>query len=211
MSVTPNASLLTLPIEILYRILDQLDIKDILLSFRNVCVHFRAITNNYNRYKIQLISTSPENDIRLICRMIRPEDVISCALTSTHSKSDHITSRIELFLSLIDIHQFTRLQSLDLFCKDDCNFNELMRHISCVSAFTLLSLRWTISAPMDHDTIGLLSSIVVMSSLHKLHLGRIDPKIYMSPRTNPCKLEALTIDNCSHKELCDVLHHLPDL
>ena len=211
MSVTANASLLTLPIEILHHILDQLDTKDIVLSFRNVCVHFRAITNNYNRYKIQLTSTSLENDIRLICRMIRPENVISCALRSSNGRSDLMTSRIQLFLSLIDIHQLTRLQSLDLFGRDNCDFNELIRHISSIPTFMSLSLRWIKSASMSDDTIGPLSSIITMPSLRKLHLSLIDPKIYASSSINQCKLEALSIDNCSHKELCDVLHHLPDL
>ena len=171
----------------------------------------RSRRHGYNRYKIQVTSTSPKADIRLLCRMIRPENVISCALRSSNSESDHITCRIQLFLSLIDIRQFTRLQSLDLFSRGDCDFNELIRHIPCIPTFMSLSLRWMKSGPMDHNTIDPLSSILTMPSLRKLHLGRIDPRICMSPSINQYKLEALIVDDCSHSQLCDVLHHLPDL
>lgn len=211
MSIKSIPSLLTLPVEVFYCILDQLDAKDILLSFRNVCTHFRAITDTYNRYKIQFTSTSPEADIRLACRMIRPENVISCVLTNTSDESDYMTGRIQLFLSLIDIRQFTHLQSLDLFYKGKCDFNKLMSDIFCVSTLMSLSLRWTPTVPMTHDIIGLLSAIIDMPSFRKLHLAYIDPEIYKIPRPNQCKLKELTIDNCSHEKLCDVLHHLSNL
>lgn len=46
-------SLLTLPIELVYRILDQLDPPTIIFSFRNVCIRFNAITDIYHRYKVK--------------------------------------------------------------------------------------------------------------------------------------------------------------
>lgn len=211
MSVSCPPSLLTLPTEILHRILDRLDTKDILLSFRNVCVHFRAVTNVYNRYKIQVTTTSPEDDVRLLCRMIKPSSIISCALMRSDGRSDFPTSRIQLFLSLIDIHQLTRLHSLDLFYRDEFDFSELIRHVCCIPTFMSLSLRWTKSGSITNDTIDLLSSIVFIPSLRKLHLSRIHPRIFISPTTNPCRLESLTIDDCSHRQLSDVLHHLSDL
>ncbi|CAF1274868.1 unnamed protein product [Adineta steineri] len=44
-------SLHTLPIEIIYCILDNLDRLEILLSFRDVCTRLNAITNTYPRYQ----------------------------------------------------------------------------------------------------------------------------------------------------------------
>lgn len=42
-------SLLTLPIEILHRIYDRLDIQTILFSLRNTCQRLKAVVNSYNR------------------------------------------------------------------------------------------------------------------------------------------------------------------
>jgi hypothetical protein len=45
-------SLLTLPVEIVYRILDNLNELDILLSVRDVCTRLNAITDTYHRYQV---------------------------------------------------------------------------------------------------------------------------------------------------------------
>ena len=211
MSSKPDPSLLTLPVEVLFYILDRLDTRDILFSFRNVCTYFHAIASTYNRYKIEFTSTSPVADIRRICPMIKPENVISYILMSRHYKSDDIKDRIQLFLSLIDVHQFIRLRSLDLFDMGESNFNQLMHHICCVSTVKLLSLRWIMAQSMSHNTIDLLSSIMVMPSLRRLHLSRIHPKIYRISTPNQCKVEELTIEECTYTQLCDILHHLPNL
>ena len=54
MSYNVTPSLLGLPIEVLYRILDQLDPKHILLSVRNVCQRLDAITDTYYPYQVNL-------------------------------------------------------------------------------------------------------------------------------------------------------------
>ena len=46
-----NMSLHTLPVELVYRILDHLDHFTILMSCRNVCARLNAITNTYHRYR----------------------------------------------------------------------------------------------------------------------------------------------------------------
>ena len=45
-------SLHTLPVELVYRILDNLDDITIVLSCRNVCVRLNAITDAYHRYQV---------------------------------------------------------------------------------------------------------------------------------------------------------------
>ncbi|CAF1527679.1 unnamed protein product, partial [Adineta steineri] len=47
-----HLSLLTLPVEIVYRILDNLDDFTILCSVRNVCRRLNAITDAYHRYQL---------------------------------------------------------------------------------------------------------------------------------------------------------------
>ncbi|CAF3439819.1 unnamed protein product, partial [Rotaria sp. Silwood2] len=44
-------SLLALPVELVYRILDKLDEFTILCSVRNVCTRLNAITDTYHRYQ----------------------------------------------------------------------------------------------------------------------------------------------------------------
>lgn len=48
-------SLLTLPIEILYRILDDVDILTIEISVRNVSTRLRVITDAYRQYPVNFL------------------------------------------------------------------------------------------------------------------------------------------------------------
>ena len=52
MSDNNTAFLTTLPIELIYRILDHLSSQDILLSVRNVCEQLNAITDVYPPYQV---------------------------------------------------------------------------------------------------------------------------------------------------------------
>jgi hypothetical protein len=58
MSMSGKMSLMlhTLPVEIVYRILDNLSILSILCSMRNVCTRLNAITDSYQRYQVNLKS-----------------------------------------------------------------------------------------------------------------------------------------------------------
>ncbi len=46
----------TLPIELVYQILDQLDDRNIFLSCYNVCIRLNAIIDSYHRYQVKNIS-----------------------------------------------------------------------------------------------------------------------------------------------------------
>jgi hypothetical protein len=54
MSTNPRLSLHTLPVELVYRILDKLDILTIFCSFQSVCQRFNIILNTYEPYKVCL-------------------------------------------------------------------------------------------------------------------------------------------------------------
>jgi hypothetical protein len=69
-------SLVTLPVEVIYRILDYIDIRLILNTFRYVCKQFYMITNTYNRYELDVSSISL-NDIKRIAHFIQSEHIIS--------------------------------------------------------------------------------------------------------------------------------------
>jgi hypothetical protein len=53
MSEMATVTLVTLPVEIVYRILDHMDQLTILLSIRNVCTRLNAITDTYHRYQVK--------------------------------------------------------------------------------------------------------------------------------------------------------------
>lgn len=52
MSDKISLSLQTLPVELVYRILDNLDVLTIFLTFRNICVRLNKIMDTYHRYKV---------------------------------------------------------------------------------------------------------------------------------------------------------------
>ena len=52
MSDKTSLSLHTLPVDLVYRILDHLDQWNILYSMRNVCTRINAITDTYRPYKV---------------------------------------------------------------------------------------------------------------------------------------------------------------
>ena len=45
-------SILTIPVDLVYRILDHLDYLEILFSARNVCTRLNMITDTYPRYAV---------------------------------------------------------------------------------------------------------------------------------------------------------------
>jgi hypothetical protein len=52
MSAKNPSTFLTLPVELIYRILDNQDATTILFSARDVCSRLNAIIDTYHRYKV---------------------------------------------------------------------------------------------------------------------------------------------------------------
>jgi hypothetical protein len=48
---------MSLPVELIYRILDQLEPVDILLSVQDVCIRLNAIIDAYDRYQVSCMVT----------------------------------------------------------------------------------------------------------------------------------------------------------
>lgn len=49
-----HQSFLTLPIELIYYIMDKLDLPTIFLSLRNVCQRLNCIIDSYQRYRVSI-------------------------------------------------------------------------------------------------------------------------------------------------------------
>ena len=203
MSKESVPSLLTLPVEVVYRILDQLDTKDILFSFRNVCRYFHGISNTYNRYTIKFVGATCKIDIKRICRIVRPSNVVNFFVSYPW------IDIIEFFFSVIDIDQFTRLRSLDLWYLRDYDLNKMMHYFSTVSTLTSLSLKMPTINFLSGDTLDYLSLIIGRLSVQKLllHVDIFTMNEFSWP--NQCTIEQLDIHKCTHQQFCRILDHSP--
>ena len=65
MSRNTNQTLLSLPIEVIHRILDHLDAFDILISLHGVCAHLDAIIDNHVPYQVTVAFVSKHDRISM--------------------------------------------------------------------------------------------------------------------------------------------------
>ena len=197
-----NASLMNLPTELLHRICDFLDAETIVLSFRHVCVQLYAVSETYNRYKLRLNSMVKMN----ICRIIPAGNVVLLDF----GNEKNAMHRIELFLSLFDIHQFTRLRSLSIYNINVEDLNILLHHVIMNCQLTSLSISSDIS--QDNDEIfQLLSLSIAQHSLYNLLLNFdfTDKDKLSWPRQ--CMTMNLSIGTCTIQQLFSILQNSPYL
>jgi hypothetical protein len=130
MSTTFIPSFDTLPIELIYRIWDNLDGHIVVLSLHHVCKRLDTILHAYfyqSHYKLNFDRILLSDFIR-VCRFIQPKNVISLTL------SNHYTTpgQIALFLSFFHIEQFIRLRSLVLVDIEDEHVEVILKYaITC--------------------------------------------------------------------------------
>jgi hypothetical protein len=198
-------SLYSLPVEILYRILDDVDGQTILLSFRNVCTKFKAITNSYNQYKLDLTSISNANFV-FICHHIRAENLISLDLSNDEKTPD----AIDRFFSLVAIDRLIRLRSLTLL---QLNNNELQTRLH--STFAVCPLTSLSIKSKDDDELparSVLLSIVTQSNLRRLDFNvSYYREINEVPWPVDCTLEYLRMNTCTIQQFWAILDHSPNL
>ena len=92
MSDEPTASLLTLSIQVLHQISDNLDAATIIRSVRNGCQKLREAADTYNRHTLDLSLVSQPDFSRLF-DVIPSENVISLTL------KQYITSLLSYLVS----------------------------------------------------------------------------------------------------------------
>lgn len=120
-----SPSLQALPVELIHRILDHVDSETVFLSFRNVCRYFHTIVDSYDQHKLNFHAISKAGFQR-IPRSIQPENVVSLTLSDDHRTAGQITS----FLSLFNIHAFTRLRSITLIQVNNVDLTVFLEHAS---------------------------------------------------------------------------------
>lgn len=197
-----NVCLIVLPVELLYRIFDYLDVQIILRSIRGVCRKFYALVDSYNRYELNFHSMK-ESDILFISRVIRSDNVTSLIL---HNHNPYQT-QYERFLTYSAIFYFARLHSLVIREMNADNYiSTLQNFIGC----PLLSLSIHIPEQTNSTTIERIFSVIVQFNLQKIYLHNLDFKFEHISWLSQCPLQHLTIETCSynvyHEILCHFLH-----
>ncbi|CAF4670363.1 unnamed protein product [Rotaria sp. Silwood1] len=205
MSMAHNSSLLTLPVEILYHIIDYLDISTIFLSFSNVCTYCRVISNTYNRYQLDFRSIS-KTDFSHICLFILPENIVSLTL----SDDNKTPGEIRLFFSLFNINQFTRLLSLTLLEINEDDLSKIL-HSNITSTITSLVIDWREAHCPSSKTLTLLSSILSRLHLRKLELKTGSYAIEEMSWPVQSTLEHIILMYVTQKQYCTILRETPNL
>lgn len=178
-----------LPVEILYRIFDNLDIETIVCSIRYVCKQFYLTTNTYNRYRFDFQRQSKRN-FQLICRLIPFENVISLTL----SNQDPTYGQIPLFFSQFTLEKFHRLQNLTFIQIDD---ELLVRSEDFIRKSHLKTLSITLHTyptPKTFSSAKSLSSLIAHRTVEHLdlHIGLRFWNDLEWP--NDCQLQSLRIN-----------------
>ncbi len=205
MSTTYDSSLLTLPVEILYHIIDYLDTPTIFLTLSNVCTYFRAISDTYNRYQLNFSSIS-KPDFHRLCRLVRPENIISLTL----SDDNKTPGQIRLFFSLFNIDQFTRLHSLTLLGIDNDDLSKILCS-SITSTLTSLLINWREAHCPTTKTMDLLSSILNRLNLQELELKTGSYAIEEMLWPVQYTLKHLTLMYITQRQYCTILRETPNL
>ena len=201
-------TLSTLPVEILCRIFDELDVPTILLSVRNVSQQLRTPVNIYYRYELDLTSiVKPEFHRLLLCAN-------PACITALRLSNDQTTpGQIGAFLSLVDISHFTRLRSLTLLDINEQDLFLFLEHASRCS-LTALTIRTNSEEYQEIEGVeGHLLSIIAQPSLRCLELFSSDLCRRISKFKWPvqCKLQYLAMTYCSERRMSKILHLTSDL
>ncbi|CAF1615259.1 unnamed protein product [Rotaria magnacalcarata] len=198
-----NTSLITLPPELVHRILDYCDIQTLLTCVRHVCKTLYALVNTYDRLTLILNSESVKI-MRSVSRFIQPDSVISITIDNSCEENDNI----RLFYSLFDIARFTRLQSLTIHGIEDTNLEYFLENLN-TSSLTSLSIK---SSDQEHSrTWDLISSASLRWNLRKLCISNMNFMVKHISWPNQYKLEHLEFSDCIYSEYLLILRHLPNL
>ncbi|CAF4088314.1 unnamed protein product [Adineta steineri] len=178
-----------IPIEIFHIIFDYFWAHEILHSFNNISNYLNSILSNYNRYLINFESIR-KSHFDLVCRSIRPEQVITLIL----SDKIETVNQSQLFQSLFSIEQFTHLRTLKLIELDD-DGESFLSSLYKMPKLLSLQINTNINVPLIKRLPSLETFIINIPS--GIHFD-LDPSISMIQFK---QLRHLTLSNCSCRQL----------
>ncbi|CAF3520618.1 unnamed protein product [Rotaria socialis] len=198
-----DASLLALPVELIHRILNNLDACSIIFSVREVCRRFYQIVNLYDQYELNFDSIS-QSRLKIISRFIQPEKITSLVLLNMCYKSE----KIKIFLSFFDTSRLTRIQSITLGLSNQANDSQVLQHLN-ISNLVSLNIHSTSNCP-DKE-LPFILKVMTQPKFRKMCLAESYHNITTISWPNLCTITFLTIKSCSYKEYNLILQRLPYL
>ncbi|CAF1586695.1 unnamed protein product [Rotaria magnacalcarata] len=139
-----------------------------------------------------------------ICRIVRPENIISLNFGSRCYKINWI----ELSLPMFKIGQFTRLHSLCLHRTNINDLNIILHHVAMncrLRSFAIYS-----DIPKDsEDTLELLSQIIAQPTLHNIILYSDLRDKNKLPWPALSTIEKLSLSTCTIEQLRSILGNSP--
>lgn len=207
-----QATIDELPVEIIYKILDELDVCTIFVSLYNVCHRLDNILSTYNQYHLNLKNISLKN-FELISSRIRPEQVTKLTL----SEDENSPEIVELFLKKFSIETFIRLQSLTLIRINNDEFmNNILIPIADQNLLTNFSSIEIINSDESYDDIftELIMSILTKPSLRKVYLDLSYTRTTSNPLTvieQSSVRQMIIRGTCSVNFVRNTFIHAPEL
>jgi hypothetical protein len=186
----------TLPIELVYRILDNLDGQIIILSLHHVSKQLDTMINAYLRqtgYELNFHHITKSDFIR-ICQRMQPENVTSLTFSDQYTTS----SQISLFLKFCIIEQFTRLHSLTLLHVEDEHLKVILKH-ALICPLISLSIQEKNKFYRSKTTATLLSTAIEQPSLRKLSLSLLEDGMDKIKWPISSTIQHLTLYHCHLK------------
>ena len=207
MSIDGVSPLLALPVELVHRIFDFLDVETLLLVLHYVSKDFYRTAIGYSRYQLDFTGMS-KSRCRSICRVIDPDRVISLTLTD----DQHTLGQIALFLSLFKISQFTRLRSLTVREITSAQLSIILTDlpVSCLRSLSISRQSYARFEKESSDTC--LEECLRRATLHSLDLNIWYEMARPLSWSSQHRLQRLAIHNSiTMEQYCDILRHLSSL
>lgn len=200
-----QASLCTLPVEIIHYIFRYLDVNTIIRSFRSVCKRFYTIVKTYDQFNFNFDSSS-KSDFLFFSNLIPLQNVEILVL----SDKDETPGQIEYFLSFIRIKHFAGLRALTLLEISDCHLNIILKDIKTLSLQSLCIYSQQNYAQNDLN-IDQLSLAIFSTSLRELKLNIPHLNLSQIPWFTECRIRHLEIYCRTLDDYCIIIDHLPNL
>ncbi|CAF3349987.1 unnamed protein product [Rotaria socialis] len=206
-SIIRRSSLEVLPVEILNRICNDVDVYSLLCSLRNTCRRLRTVIKQYEYINLDCRSFSKRH-FQHICHVIDPKNVRSLSLSG-----DWENGRIvNLFVTSFKKKVFTRIRHVTLIEIHENNLRNILKLLNFLSLVSF-SLKFSQSDRYSNNASAtLLSSMLTRSHLRRLdldlHPGRIEEIVWYvkSP------IEYLSIGPLMNiNVICDILQHFSRL
>ena len=200
-----QASLCTLPVELIFHVFRHLDATTLVRSFRRVCQRFYTLVNAYEQFQLDFQSIL-KSDFHFLCNFIPADHVVSLIL----SDGDETPGQIEYFLSTFRIRQYTQLRSLTVLNVSGDHLGVILRDVKELSLQSLSVQTEEQGSSAAFDSVE-ISSDLALCDFDKL---RLDIRYFDISAINwplDSKLSHLEVRCQTVNEYCHIFLRLPHL